>query len=221
MADLLIFDLDGTLADTRQDLANAVNAMLGHLGKAQLPEDQVTSYVGNGAPVLVRRVLGEGATDADAGSALTWFMEYYAGHALENTRLYPGVEDTLRRLHRAGKHMAVLTNKPTRVSIAILEGLGVANLFFRIYGGNSFDVKKPNPLGIARLIEEAGVAPERTLMVGDSSVDVQTARNAGIRCCGVTYGFKPESLAEPAPDFLAGRFEEIAGWVLGQNGEKE
>lgn len=213
--DLLIFDLDGTLADTRLDLANAVNAMLAHMGKAQLASDLVATYVGNGAPMLVRRALGGGAASAaELDQGLAYFMKYYAAHALEHTRLYPGVESTLGRLGSAGKRMAVLTNKPTRVSIQILDGLGIGDRFFRVYGGTSFEAKKPDPVGLAKLMEEAGVGPERTVMVGDSSVDVHTARNAGVRCCGVTYGFKPETLADPAPDLLVDRFEQIADWVL-------
>jgi phosphoglycolate phosphatase len=115
----------------------------------------------------------------------------------------------------------VLTNKPVKISRAIVDGLGVGSLFFQVYGGNSFEFKKPNPIGVEALMRETGIGRDRTMMVGDSSVDVETARNVGIRCCGVTYGFQPESLADPAPDLLVDRMEELASWVLNPNGEKQ
>lgn len=211
---LLIFDLDGTLIDSRLDLAAAVNAMLRHLGMAELPVEQVSSYVGNGAPVLVRRALGERATEAAVQEGLAFFLDYYRRHALDRTVLYPGVREAVDRLAAAGKRMAVLTNKPEKISREIVEALGVGGRFFRVYGGNSFDFKKPNPIGVERLREESGAARKETLMVGDSSVDVATARNAGISCCGVTYGFQPETLADPAPDLLVDRMQDLADWVL-------
>src|SRR6266536_1450572 len=170
--DLLIFDLDGTLIDSKLDLAHAVNATRAHMG--------------NGAPVLIRRVLGEQATEAQVQEALEFFLEYYREHYLDYTVLYPGVRKALDRLRDAGKRMAVLTNKPVRISRAILDGLGVGGHFFQVYGGNSFDLKKPDPVGVHTLMREAGVPAERTLMIGDSSVDILTARNAGISSCGVT-----------------------------------
>jgi phosphoglycolate phosphatase len=121
-------------------------------------------------------------------------------------------------LGAAGKRMAVLTNKPVRISQLIVDGLGVHDHFFRVYGGNSFDFKKPNPIGVEALRKEVGASRDRTLMVGDSSVDVHTARNAGVPCCGVTYGFQPETLADPAPDLLVDRMEELVDWVLKQDG---
>jgi phosphoglycolate phosphatase len=212
--DLLIFDLDGTLIDSRYDLAHSVNATRAHMGMPPLEFERVYSYVGNGAPVLIRRALGDRATEAEVEEALEFFLEYYRDHALDYTKLYPGVKESLERLQAAGKRMAVLTNKPVRMSNAIVDGLGVAGYFFRVYGGNSFDFKKPNPIGVETLMKEAGVGPERTLMIGDSAVDVNTARNAGIRSCGVTYGFQPETLKDTAPDLLVDRMEELVDWVL-------
>ena len=212
--DLIIFDLDGTLIDSRHDLANAVNATLRYMDREPLTNERVYSYVGNGAPVLVRRALGEGATDAEVAKALEFFLSFYADHDLDYTRLYPGVRETLDRLRDAGKRMAVLTNKPVRMSRHIVDGLGVAPYFFQVYGGNSFETKKPDPMGVEALRKEARAPRETTLMVGDSSVDVLTARNAGIPCCCVTYGFQPESLADPAPDRLIDRMEQLADWLL-------
>jgi phosphoglycolate phosphatase len=212
--DLLIFDLDGTLIDSRLDLANAVNATRRHMGRDPLSNERVYGYVGNGAPVLIRRAMGDQATDAEVQEALEFFLEYYGQHVLDNTVLYPGVRESVDRLRDAGKRLAVLTNKPVRMSRAIVDGLGLAAHFFQIYGGNSFDFKKPNPIGVEKLLAESGIAREAALMVGDSSVDVQTARNARIQCCGVTYGFQPETLADPAPDLLVDRMEDMADWVL-------
>lgn len=214
--DLLIFDLDGTLIDSRLDLAHAVNATRAHMGMAPLEFERVYSYVGNGAPVLIRRALGEQATEAEVEEGLEFFLEYYHEHALDCTKLYPGVKESLERLAAAGKRMAVLTNKPVRMSNAIVAGLGIAGHFFQVYGGNSFDFKKPNPIGVATLMRETGIGPDRTVMVGDSAVDVNTAINAGVRSCGVTYGFQPETLLEPKPDLLVDRMEQLVEWALGQ-----
>jgi phosphoglycolate phosphatase len=212
--DLIVFDLDGTLIDSRLDLANAVNATRRHLGMAALDNERVYSYVGNGAPLLIRRAVGEQATEPEVQEALEYFLEYYREHDLDFTTLYPGVVESLERLTAAGKRMAVLTNKPVRVSQAIVEGLGVARHFFRVYGGNSFEFKKPNPVGVDALLTESGIARESALMVGDSSVDIETARNARIACCGVTYGFQPESLDVTPPDIKVDRMEQMADWVL-------
>lgn len=212
--DLLIFDLDGTLIDSRLDLAQAVNATRRHMGKEPLENERVYSYVGNGAPVLIRRAMGEQATEAELQEALEYFMEYYGDHDLDFTTLYPGVKESLDRLLAAEKRMAVLTNKPVRMSRSIVKGLGVAEHFVQVYGGNSFEFKKPNPIGIEALMRETGIDRARTMMIGDSSVDVQTARNAGVQCCGVTYGFQPETLVDPAPELVVDRMEDLVDWVL-------
>jgi phosphoglycolate phosphatase len=211
---LVIFDLDGTLVDSRLDLANAVNATRRHMGMESLENERVYTYVGNGAPMLIRRALGDQATEPQIEEALEFFLEFYREHDLDHTVLYPGVRESLDRLRDAGVRMAVLTNKPVRMSRHIVEGLGVGEHFFRVYGGNSFDHKKPHPIGIETLIAEAEASRETTWMVGDSSVDVHTARNAGISCCGVTYGFQPETLADPAPEILVDRMEELVTRLL-------
>jgi len=212
--DLLIFDLDGTLIDSKLDLAHAVNATRLHMSMTPLEHERVYSYVGNGAPVLIRRALGDQASEAQVQEALEFFLEYYREHYLDHTVLYPGVRDSLDRFREAGRRMAVLTNKPVRISKAIVDGLGVHDHFFEVYGGNSFDFKKPHPIGVETLIRQAGTDASRALMIGDSSVDIQTARNAGIASAGVTYGFQPESLADPPPDRLFDSMPEVADWVL-------
>jgi phosphoglycolate phosphatase len=218
--DLLIFDLDGTLIDSKLDLAQAVNATRAHMGMSALDNERVYSYVGNGAPVLIRRAMGAEASEPQVQEALEFFLEFYREHYLDFTKIYPGVREALDRLRDGGKRMAVLTNKPVRISRAILDGLGVGGHFFQVYGGNSFDLKKPDPIGVAALMRETGIPAERTLMIGDSGVDIQTARNAGIASCGVTYGFQPETLADPAPGRLVDSLQELADWLLGPKGEK-
>jgi phosphoglycolate phosphatase len=196
----LIFDLDGTLIDSKLDLANSINAMLDHMGRAQLPHDKIYSLVGNGAPVLVRRALGEGATDEEAKDGLGFFLSYYRTHMLDNTVTYPGVREGLKLLEK--HQMAVLTNKPVRFSQGIIDGLGLAPYFKFVYGGNSFEKKKPDPIGVEVLLRELKADPREAMMVGDSEVDVRTARNAGIWACGVTYGLGTEGLGLHPPDIM-------------------
>lgn len=210
---MAIFDLDGTLIDSKLDLAHSVNAARAHLNLDALPHELIYSYVGNGAPVLIRRALGDDAAEADVERALAFFLAYYNEHRLDYTTLYPGASQALESLHQDGVRMAVLTNKPVNISRLILEGLGVAHLFFRIYGGNSFDRKKPDPVGIHALMTEAGVGAERTLMIGDSGVDMQTARNARVFAVGCTWGFQPESLAANPPDWRIESMGELPAIV--------
>jgi phosphoglycolate phosphatase len=211
---LLIFDLDGTLIDSKLDLVHSVNATRAFMDLPALSEEVVASYVGNGAPVLVRRALRPDASDADVERALEFFLAYYRDHMLDNTRLYPGVREALDRLRSAGAKLAVLTNKPVRISRAIVDGLGLGSHFFQVYGGNSFAQKKPDPIGIETLLLESGEARERTMMVGDSCVDVQTARNAGVKACGVRYGFQPESFEQDPPDIVVDNMGELADYAL-------
>ncbi|HZU24549.1 MAG TPA: HAD-IA family hydrolase [Bryobacteraceae bacterium] len=214
MKKLLIFDLDGTLIDSKLDLAHAVNATREHLHMPPLDHELIATYVGHGAPVLIRRVLGPSASEAEVETALKYFIAWYTDHKLDNTCLYPGVGEGLRELDQAGVQMAVLTNKPVGASRGILDGLGVSGLFFRVYGGNSFDQKKPHPIGAETIMAEAAIGPEDTAMVGDSSVDVQTARNAGISAYGVTWGFQPETFGDAPPDATFANMHDLARFVL-------
>jgi phosphoglycolate phosphatase len=212
--ELLIFDLDGTLIDSKLDLANAVNAARSHLGRDPLNLAVILTYVGYGAPVLIRKALAGEATESEIARALEFFLDFYGRHALDSTRFYPGVRAALDRLRQGGKRLAILTNKPAAISHAVIEGLGAAELFFGIYGGDSFAAKKPDPAGIDQLMREAGVGRAATLMVGDSVVDVETARNAGVRSCGVRFGFAPDSFDRTPPDLLVDRMGDLADWVL-------
>jgi len=195
-------------------MVDAANATRIHLGFGPLGEDLVASYIGSGAPVLIRRALGTDATDAQVQLGLEFFLRHYFKHMLDKTVLYPRVREALDELREARVPMAVLTNKPTANSVAIVEGLGLGGHFFRVYGGDSFPVKKPDPIGINTLVTEAKASPEGTLMVGDSHIDIKTARNAGVRACGVTFGLQPETLVNEPPDFFVDDMRELARHVL-------
>jgi phosphoglycolate phosphatase len=207
-SDLYIFDLDGTLVDSKTDLVNSVNATRAFMNLGPLAEGVVASYVGNGAPMLVRRALPDASED-DLARGLRYFLDYYREHMLDYTTLYPGVREALDQLHTADVPLAILTNKPVRFSVHMMEGLGLDTHFFRIYGGNSFAEKKPHPMGIDLLVAESGADRTRTVMVGDSSVDILTARNAGVKACGVAWGFQPETFVDAPPDFVIQDMREL------------
>jgi len=209
----LIFDLDGTLINSKLDLALAVNAALEEMGRGPLPHEQIFGYVGQGAPTLIAHALGAGATQEECLRGLEFFIQYYSIHKLDNTMLYPGVRETLDAL--SGMSMAVLTNKPVGASRGILQGLGVAGHFQIIYGGNSFERKKPHPQGVETILREFGASPAQAMVVGDSEIDVQTARNAGTWVCGVTYGFGSHRLAEYPPDLLVDSLNELPPHLSG------
>jgi phosphoglycolate phosphatase len=198
--DAVIFDLDGTLVDSGQDLANSVNFAREELGLPEIPQDLVYSYIGDGAPTLIRRAMGPDADPELLRHAYDVFMNHYSQHLLDHTSLYPGVAETLRGL--PGISLGVLTNKHLSASEKILEGLGVRRHFAAVYGGNCFPQKKPDPMGVRKILETFEVSADRTVIVGDSRVDVLTGENAGIRTCGVTYGLSSHTLADVKPDFI-------------------
>ena len=188
MIRLVVFDLDGTLIDSRKDLADSTNELIAELGGRALPDDDVVVMVGEGARVLVRRALASARIDADETRALERFLQIYAGRLLNSTVLYPGVAETIQQL--SGRcRLAVLTNKPASPSQRILSGLGLAEYFDDIIGGDSAFGRKPEPCGLLHLCEAAGLTPESTLLVGDSAIDVETAVRAGTRMCLARYGF--------------------------------
>jgi len=212
---LIVFDLDGTLIDSRIDLCNSVNATLTHLGKPELPEAVIASYIGDGVSMLVRRALGDPEGDVHdeqyVTEAITFFLSYYRIHKLDYTYVYPGVIESLEAIRAAHPDilMAVLTNKPVNPSRDICAHFGLSRFFFQNYGGNSFHTKKPDPHGLLSLIAEASeiagktIPPAQTIMVGDTDIDVLTARNCGARSIGCTFGLKPHSLEDAPPDHLA------------------
>jgi phosphoglycolate phosphatase len=204
---LLVFDLDGTLVDSKQDLALSVNAMRKEMGLAPLALELISSYVGHGVTLLVRRSLGTQATDENVEKGLAFFLDYYRQHMLDNTTPYPGVTEALEKLK--GRKMAVLTNKPVNFSREMISRLGFAPYFSYVYGGNSFAQKKPDPVGLHKLMEDLQVSARETVMVGDSDTDIITGRNAGVLTCGVTYGFGAQTLEKVAPDLMIDDMREL------------
>jgi len=204
---LLIFDLDGTLVDSKTDLALSVNAVREQMGLAPLAHEVVASYVGHGVANLVRRALGDEATEENIERGLALFVDHYRQHMLDNTVVYPGVREALEDLR--DRNLAVLSNKRTAFSRAMLTGLGIAHYFSFIYGDDSFEQKKPDPVGVNKLIRDTGVSARETMVIGDSDTDVLTGRNAGVWTCGVTYGFGAHTLASCPPDLLLGDLREL------------
>ncbi len=232
---LLVFDLDGTLIDSSLDLCHSVNAALAQVGRPALPNALIASYIGDGAAMLVRRALGDpGDVDALPASVpggeelfrhtYEFFLDYYREHKLDNTRLYDGVLAALQEIRARHPElpMAVLTNKPVNPSREICAALGVAPFFFQNYGGNSFATKKPDPTGLLTLMAEArtlaatrdprppALNPEEVVLIGDSDVDLLTARRAGARFLGCSYGLAPHALAAAEPECVVDHPSEWA-----------
>lgn len=223
---LLIFDLDGTLIDSEQDLAIAVNATRADIGLPPLTMEAVAAMVGRGAAELVRQAIAS-VPDANFRHSLEFFVRYYRQHALEHTKLYPGIAEAIDNLSDQGFTLAVLTNKPVRISRDILAALKIAPKFRFIYGTRgplpgpphpegvvSFEEKKPNPIGILTMLRHTGLEAKQALMIGDSAVDVITGRNAGVWTCGVSYGFQPETLVQSPPDYMVDSLGELAGLLV-------
>ena len=196
---LVVFDLDGTLVDSSQDLCTAINRMLAVLapGATALSHPQVRSFVGDGARALVGRSLEAAGVAADVDPALPVFLEAYRGCLLDSTRFYPGVLDALDALRPLP--LAVLTNKPGDLSRDLLAGLGAAGRFVRVVGGGDAP-RKPDPGGLRALMAECGAAPAETVLCGDSAIDVATGRAAGAFVVGVDCGFGSAGFADAPPD---------------------
>ena len=218
---LVIFDLDGTMIDSRLDLVHSVNAALRHIQRPELPDDVIASYVGDGAPILIQRALGgEAVDDALVRKGLEFFLSYYREHKLDHTTVYPGIQEALAAIQNSGngmpRKMAVLSNKPVNPSRAIVESLGLGQYFSQVYGGNSFATKKPEPEGALKLVSEAGMQPTQAAIVGDSYVDIRTGRNAGLWTVAVTYGFAPHTLEVEEPDVVVDTPQELGKIFLSQ-----
>jgi phosphoglycolate phosphatase len=209
---VLIFDLDGTLVDSKKDLTASVNYIRTRFDLPVLTEEEIARFIGNGALMLIRRALDTRATEDNVQAGLQMFLSYYRAHMLDNTALYPGVRETLDKLGDC--KLAVLTNKPIHFSCAMLDGLGIYRHFTVVYGGNSFDHKKPDPVGIYQILSDTKGQRDKTWMIGDSAVDVLTGRNAGVTTCGVTYGYATETFKDAQPDFLIDTFPELEGLVM-------
>lgn len=204
---LLVFDLDGTLVDSKVDLANSVNYSLRSFGFPSLPNETVYSYVGNGASMLIQRSLGPDGREI-LPRVLQTFLAHYREHLLDTTVPYPGVVESLSG--QGGPfEMAVLTNKPIDMTRAILDGLSLSRYFLDVRGGDSFGSKKPDPEGLLQIMRKRRALPGETLMVGDSANDILAGQGAGVATCGVTYGLGTAGFADHSPDFTIDRFPEL------------
>ena len=204
---LVVFDLDGTLVDSKLDLAHSVNHALRAFGLPALPNETVYSYVGNGASMLIRRSVGSEGEEIFP-RVLGTFLAHYREHLLDTTAPYPGVRESLEA-HSGEFEMAVLTNKPIDMTRAILAGLSLSRHFVDVRGGDSFGTKKPHPEGLLRIMTQRGIPPAETIMVGDSVNDILAGQGAGAGTCGVTYGFGTEGFDAQPPDFTIDRFPEL------------
>jgi phosphoglycolate phosphatase len=210
----VVFDLDGTLIDSRADLASAVNHVLRTLGLPELPAATLHGYVGEGARVLVARALGP-EHQGRVGEALPLFMAHYGAHLLDATHPYPGIVEALAALAERGAALSVLTNKPVAMSRAILAGLGLAAPFVDVLGGDSLPTRKPDPAGLEALRLRTATPRERTLLVGDSGIDVRTARAAGVAFCGVSWGLTPAGLLAAGPERVIDQPAQLVAVVAG------
>jgi 2-phosphoglycolate phosphatase len=202
-----VYDLDGTLVDTRRDIAEAANHMRGEMGLPPMPEKKICGFVGLGLAQLVVGCL-ETADPAKAEEGTRIYRAYYSQHLLDHTALYPGAREVLE--HFRSRRQAVITNKPDPYSRQILEGLGVAGYFFEIVVGNSGYPKKPDPESLKALMGKEGAVPSETLFVGDSSIDVETGSKAGVLTVMLAQGFSErEDLERSGPDHLVEDFREL------------
>lgn len=213
MTHLIVFDLDGTLVDSRLDLANSANILLGQFGAGPLSVDRVVGMVGEGARVLVGRVLAAAGVETDLDAALTRFLAIYDEHLVDHTQLYPGVLDALQALESRAR-LAVLTNKPGHHTERLLASLDVRRYFFDVVGGDARWPRKPDPASLRHLIAAAGASPASTIMVGDSMVDVETASGAGTRVCIARYGFGHVPLAATDHILVADEARDLKARLL-------
>lgn len=210
-ADLIVFDLDGTLADSLPDLAVAANYTCRRLGLPERQPAAIAGMIGGGERKFMERLAGPDHQDL-VDDCLAIYLDYYSRHSADLTRLYPGVQETLEKL--AGKKLAVLSNKLQRLTEQVLETLGVAHFFKARRGGGAGLPLKPSPEPLTALMRDLGAEPGRTLMVGDKPADISTGRGAGARVVVVTYGYGDlESLQAAAPDFLLARFDQLVDIV--------
>lgn len=210
----LIFDLDGTLVDTKDDLAEAVNTALVSVGLPRQEPSTLWGYVGQGARMFVQCALGSAHGDR-LDEALAVFMPWYRAHLLDHARVYSGLRAVVDDLRATGAQCSILTNKPADMSAAIVAGLDLGVAFPRLIGGDSLPVRKPDPTGLRHLMAATGIPAAATLMIGDSAVDVATGRSAGVATCGVLWGFNGHTVAASGPDVLIAEPDALRAVVQG------
>lgn len=205
--DLIIYDLDGTLIDSREDIAQASNKMLAEFGLKKKSADEIAECVGRGVQNLVLGLLGKSNEDK-FDKALKILKKNYGDHLLDHTKLYPGVLETLE--HFKHKKQVVITNKPEGFSVKILEGLGVMKYFSIVIGGDTVRTKKPSPESVFKILDELKISAERAIIVGDSSIDIETGKNAKVSVCAVTYGFgRLDEIQSAKPDFTIDQMDQL------------
>ena len=205
--DLILFDLDGTLIDSKKDIADSANYTLKFLGLPELHPEKIYSFIGDGVRKLLERTLPPDHL-RDIESAWTTFSDHYQANLLRTTVLFPGVTEVLT--HFQGKSKIIVTNKPERFAIPVLEGLGVLSCFERIIGGESMPLKKPHPDAILTLLQEKKIRSDRTLMIGDGTNDIEAGKRAGVIICAVSYGLTdPGTLLESHPDLMIDDLREL------------
>ena len=208
---LLVFDFDGTLVDTKMDIADSVNRTLQELGLRTLDREILYTFIGKGVNHLMIRSL-EGTGYGDLPGAIDSFMRHYEAHLMDQTGLFPNCREILE--HFAHKENTILSNKPTRFITRILETLDCRAPFSTIIGGDSMPAKKPDPGGLLHILEQHKVRPEDALMIGDSLVDIETGKRAGVRTCGVTYGHAGrEALESAQPDWIIDDLMELKQFI--------
>lgn len=206
-ADLLMFDFDGTLIDSKLDIATSVNLTLGELGLPQRSLEEIYSFVGDGVKRLLRLSVGEGGEDRYE-AALGVFRSHYLKHCVKTTTFYPGIDQVLK--HYTGRKKAIVTNKSPEYTQCIVEGLRAKNIFHAVEGARDITDLKPEPVMLHRVLADLGVAPERTVMIGDSTNDVRAAQAAGVKACAVGYGYgSREKVLALNPDFYCERPEDL------------
>ena len=208
---LLVFDFDGTLVDTKKDFVDSVNRTLKELELPTLEHQTLYTFIGKGVNHLMTRSL-EGTGYDDLPGAIHVFMRHYEEHLMDQTELFPNCRETLE--HFAGKENTILSNKPTLFITRILDALDWRAPFSTIIGGDLMPAKKPDPAGLLHILEQHGVRPEEALMIGDSLVDVETGKRADVKTCGVTYGHAGhESLESAQPDWIIDDLLELKSFV--------
>lgn len=213
-ADLIIFDLDGTLIDSKQDIACAVNLTLQKMDVRPLPDEVIYGYVGNGVRPLIEEMLKKRGKAVEIQTAIKYFQELYTTHLLDTTVMFDGIQEVLQNFHNR-KKMAVASNKPYRYVKKILEGLNMTRFFLSVKGGDSVKIKKPAPDMLNVIMDETCTSKENSVFVGDSGVDIRTGKNAGVRTIGATYGFRSVGeIMEDNPDAFINSPYEISGIII-------
>lgn len=207
--ELIIFDLDGTLIDSSEDIAWSANRTLAAMGHSEMEPEEIIGHIGWGVKPLLQKLM-PGESEERIAEARLKFLDFYGGHLVIKTRLYHGVEDTVNHFHDAGKKMAVVTNKPFGLADRILDSFGLKRFFPLILGGDSLPNKKPHPEPIEKAIRELSCRPERTAVVGDSPVDCEAGKAAGAYTIGVSYGFRGRGeLASAGCDIIVDDFPSL------------